>query len=318
MKAKTVLVTGGAGFIGSHLVDRLVSQGVRVVVIDDLSTGRLQNINKGATFYHSSITHAGLEEIFSREQPSIVIHHAAQISVSQSVKDPVKDAEINIQGTLRLVEFSRRYGVQKFIFSSSGGTVYGEPRYLPCDEQHPVNPLSPYGLSKYVAEEYLALYYHTFRLNYVTLRYGNVFGPRQDPHGEAGVVAIFTMAMLEGKQPRIFGTGEQERDFIYVDDVVDANILAMEDGQGEYNIGTGQGTSVNRIFELLKGIIKYRWSPVYGPARPGEVLKISLDSSKLQKELGWTPVVSLEDGMTRTVEHFRKLAKSPAHNANTR
>ena len=306
MSAETVLVTGGAGFIGSHVVDRLLSLGYRVAVVDDLSTGRLQNLNKGAIFYHSSITHPSLDEVFEREQPSVVNHHAAQISVAQSVKDPVKDAEVNIQGTVRLIELSRRYGVERFIFSSSGGAIYGEPRYMPCDEKHPINPLSPYALSKHVAEEYLEVYHNIYRLNYVALRYGNVYGPRQDPHGEAGVVAIFAMAMLEGKQPRIYGIGDQERDFVLVDDVVDANILAIKRGQGGYNIGTGHGTSVNAVFELLKGIIKYRWSPVYGPARPGEVFKISLDSSKFENEFGWTPKVSLEEGMTRTVEYFRE------------
>ena len=312
MSAKTVLVTGGAGFIGSHLVDRLLSLGHRVIVVDDLSTGRLRNLNKGATFYHSSITHPGLEEIFEREQPEIVNHHAAQISVSQSVKDPVKDAEVNIQGTLRLIELSRRYGVGKLIFSSSGGSVYGEPSYMPCDEEHPINPISPYALSKHVAEEYLSLYHHIYRLEYVTLRYANVYGPRQDPHGEAGVVAIFAMGMLEAKQPRIYGTGEQERDFIYVDDVIDANVLAMEDGQGEYNIGTGQATSVNRIFEILKGIIRYRWSPVHGPARPGEVFKIRLSCSKFENEFGWKPKVPMEEGLSRTIEYFRGVVRSPA------
>ena len=316
--SKTVLVTGGAGFIGSHLTDRLLSLGHKVVIVDDLSTGRLQNLNKGATFYHTSITSHGLDEIFEREGPDIVYHHAAQISVSQSVKDPVKDAEVNIQGTLRLIELSRSYGAEKFIFSSSGGTIYGEPSYMPCDEKHPINPLSPYALSKHVAEEYLGLYHHIYRLNYVILRYGNVYGPRQDPHGEAGVVAIFSKAMLEGKQPRIYGTGDQERDFVYVDDVVDANILAMEDGQGEYNIGTGQGTSINRIFQILKSIIKYKWSPGTGPARPGEVFKISLDTSKFEKEFGWTPKVSIEEGMSRTVEYFRKNLKAPTHNGNMR
>ena len=318
MTGKTVLVTGGAGFIGSHLVDRFLSLGHRVVVVDDLSTGRLQNLNRGATFYHTSITHSGLEEIFEREQPAIVNHHTAQASVSESVKDPVRDAEVNIQGTLRLTELSRRYGVERFIFSSSGGAIYGEPGYMPCDENHPVNPLSPYALSKHVAEEYLELYHHAYRLNYVTLRYGNVYGPRQDPHGEAGVIAIFAMAMLEGKQPRIYGTGEQERDFVYVDDVVDANILAMEGANGEFNIGTGRATSVNRIFELLKGIIKYKWSPAHGPGRPGEVFKISLDSSKFEKEFGWKPQVSLEEGLARTVEYFHKVVGSSGSNGNTR
>ena len=312
MSAKTVLVTGGAGFIGSHLVDRLISLGHRVVVIDDLSTGRLRNQNKAATFYHTSITHPGIEEIFEREQPQIVNHQAAQISVTESVKDPVNDAEINIQGSLRLIELSRRYGVEKFIFPSSGGTVYGDIQYLPCDEQHPINPMSPYALSKRVTEEYLKLYNHIYRLHYSTLRYGNVYGPRQDPHGEAGVVAIFSMAMLQGKQPRIYGAGEQERDFIYIDDVVDANILAMEHGEGEYNIGTGQGTSVNTIFQLLKGIIKYKWNPVHGPARAGEVYKVSLDSSKFANEMGWKPNVPMEEGLGRTVDYFRQILRSPS------
>ena len=318
MSPKTILVTGGAGFIGSHLVDRLLSLGHRVVIVDDLSTGRLQNLNKGATFYHHAITYPGLEEIFEREQPDIVNHHAAQISVSQSMKDPMRDAEVNVQGTLRLVEMSRRYGVGKFIFSSSGGNIYGEPSYTPCDEKHPINPLSPFALSKHAAEEYLALYYHNYRLNYVTLRYGNVYGPRQDPQGEAGVIATFTKAMVEGKQPRIYGTGEQERDFIFIDDVVDANILAMEEGQGEYNIGTGQGTSVNGTFQMLKDIIGYRWSPVYGPARTGEVFKVSLDSSKFEREFEWKPKVSLEEGLRRTVEYFRKVVRSPAYNGSAR
>ncbi len=314
MTAKTVLVTGGAGFIGSHLVDRLLSLGHRVVVIDDLSTGRLQHVNKGATFHHTSINRLDLDEIIEREQPSVIYHLAAQVSVTESVKNPVRDAEINIQGTVRLIELARSHGVDKFIFASSGGAIYGEPQYLPCNEGHPLNPLSPYALSKHVGEQYLALYGNTFRLDYVTLRYGNVYGPRQDPYGEAGVVAIFTRAMLEGKQPRIYGSGEQERDFVYVDDVVEANIQAMGRGQGEYNIGTGQGTSVNRLFELLKGIVKYRWSPLYGPARPGEVFKICLDSSKLEKGLGCAPKISLEEGLARTVEYFRQA--SGAHLAN--
>ena len=318
MSTKTILVTGGAGFIGSHVVDRLLSLGHKVLIVDDLSTGRLQNLNKGATFYHTSITRPGLEEIFEREQPAIVVHLAAQISVAQSVKDPVRDAEVNIQGTLRLVELSRSYGIDKFIFSSSGGAIYGEPRYMPCDEMHPVNPLSPYALSKHVGEEYLKLYHDSYRQNYVTLRYGNVYGPRQDPHGEAGVVSIFTQAMLEGKQPRIYGTGEQERDFVYVDDVVEANVLALDEGLGEYNVGTGKGTSINGTFELLRNVIKYRWSPVYGPARPGEVFKISLDSGKFQRETGWSPKISLEEGLSRTVAYFRNTTGTPAHDGSLR
>ena len=311
MRQGTVVVTGGAGFIGSHLVDRYVELGHRVVVVDDLTTGHLRNLNKAAKFYHTSVTQPAVEEIFQREQPQVVNHHAAQISVADSVRDPLKDAAINIQGTLRLIELSRSYGVERFIFSSSGGTIYGEPEHTPCDESQPVNPLSPYALSKFAAEEYLELYRKTYRLNYVTLRYGNVYGPRQDPHGEAGVVAIFIKAMLEGRQPRIFGSGEQERDFVAVSDVVEANMLAMEKGSGAYNVGTGVGTSINRIFEILKGITKYKWNQVTAPARRNEVFKISLDSSRLRRELGWEPALSLEDGLADTVDYFRSTIRSP-------
>ncbi len=310
MTQKTVLVTGGAGFIGSHLVDRLISLGHRVVVVDDLSSGRLQNLDRGAVFYHTNISHPSVEEIVRNEQPDIIAHHAAQISISESVRDPIRDAEINIQGTLRLMELSRRYGVGKFIFASSGGALYGEPEQNPCSEQHPVRPISPYGLSKFSAEGYLGMYHSIYRLPYVALRYGNVYGPRQDPHGEAGVIAIFARAMLEGKQPKIYGSGRQERDFIYVDDVIDANIAAMDEGQGEYNVGTGTPTSVNQIFEMLKGILKYRWTPTYGPAKPGEVFSISLDSSKLQREMGWMPKLSLEQGLVQTVDYLRSSIRS--------
>ncbi len=310
MTSRTILVTGGAGFIGSHLVDRLIALGNRVVVVDDLSTGRLHNLNKDATFYHTSITSPSIEEIFEREQPSFVNHHAAQTSVAQSIKDPVKDCETNIQGTLRLVELSRQHGVDKFILASSGCTIYGEPQYPACDEKHPISPRTPYALSKRVAEEYLELYHHIYRLDYVTLRYGNVYGPRQNSHGEAGVISALAMAMMEGKQPRIYGTGDQERDFIYVDDVIEANILAMHKGHGIYNVGTGQGTSINKIFENLKDTLKYKWSPVYGPATPGEVFSISLDRSKFEKEFQCTPQVSLEDGLARTVDYFRKDSRA--------
>ena len=309
MIQKTVLVTGGAGFIGSHLVDRLISLGHRVVVVDDLSSGRLHNLDRAAVFYHTSINNPSVEEIVRNEQPDIIAHHAAQVSISESVRDPIRDAEINIQGTLRLIEISRRFGVGKFIFASSGGALYGEPDQNPCSEQHPVRPISPYGLSKFSAEGYLGMYHNIYRLPYVALRYGNVYGPRQDPHGEAGVVAIFARAMLEGKQPRIFGSGLQERDFIYVDDVIDANIAAMDEGQGEYNVGTGAATSVSQIFDMLKGILKYKWTPTFGPAKPGEVFSISLDSTKLQREMGWMPKLSLEQGLAQTVDHLRSALK---------
>ena len=310
-QTKTALVTGGAGFIGSHLVDRLLSLEYKVVVVDNLSTGKLKNLNPSATFHHVDITHPSVSEVFQREEPDVVFHLAAQTSVSRSTKDPVIDGEINVLGTLRLLEAARRSGIEKFIYSSSGGTIYGEPEFNPCNDGHPVAPLSPYGMSKYLGEQYLELYRRLHRLNYVSLRYGNVYGPRQDPHGEAGVVAIFTQVMLEGKQPQIFGDGNQERDFVSVEDVVEANILAINRGDGTaYNIGTGRGTSVNRIFELLQSITTYKWGPERGPSRPGEVYKISLDSTRAAQELGWTPQVTLEDGLRQTVESFRQVVRA--------
>ena len=271
VQTKTALVTGGAGFIGSHLVDRLLSLEYKVVVADNLSTGKLKNLNPAATFHHVDISHSSVFEVFQREEPDLVFHLAAQTSVTHSTRDPIKDGEINVLGTLRLLEAARRCGIEKFIYSSTGGALYGDPESNPCSDAHPVAPLSPYGLSKYLGEQYLELYRRLHRLNYVSLRYGNVYGPRQDSHGEAGVVAIFTQAMLDGKQPQIFGDGNQERDFVCVEDVVEANILAINRGNGTaYNIGTGQGTSVNRIFELLKKITTYKWDPNAvrgGPAR---------------------------------------------------
>ena len=301
------MVTGGAGFIGSHLVDRLVSEGRKVVVVDNLSSGKLRNQNKGAVFYHASVADPALTEVFEREKPYIVCHHAAQVGLVNSMKDPVGDAEVNVLGSVRLLDLSRQYGVEKFIFASPANNLYGDIQYVPCDEAHPINPDTPFGLSKRVAEEYVVLYNQMYRLNYAILRYGNVFGPRQSPSGGAGVVAIFVKAMMEGKQPRIYGDGEQERDFLYVDDAVDANLLAIEGGRGVYNVGVGEGTSINRIFELLKDILRYKWRPMYGPARPGDVHKISLDSTRITEELGWRPKVGLAEGLARTVDYFRSL-----------
>ena len=302
---RTVLVTGGAGFLGSHLVDRLLDLGHRVVVVDDLSTGRLQNLNKGATFYHASITSPALGEIIEREKPDVISHYAGQASVTQSVRDPSKDAEINIQGSVRLIEASRRNGIGKFIYASDAA-VYGELQSTPCNEDHPIQPISPFGLSKYVVEEYLRLYHRLHRLNYSVLRYGSVYGPCQDLHGEAGVIAAFTSSMLDGKQPRIFGTGNHERDFVYIDDAIEANILAMKgEAVGSFNIGSGKSISVNAVFELLKKILKYRWNPSFVPARPGESTTVSLDFSRAERELGWRPTVTLEEGIRHTVERHR-------------
>ena len=310
--ARTALVTGGAGFIGSHLVDRLLTEGYKVVVVDDLSTGKLKNLNPSATFHHSDITQPSIKEIFERTHPDLVFHLAAQVSVTNSTKEPIKDANINIVGTLRLLEASRRFGIEKLIFSSTGGALYGEPELNPCTESTYIAPLSAYGTSKHLAEQYIELYQRLYNLKHTILRYANVYGPRQDPHGEAGVIAIFTQAMLEGRQPVIFGSGDQERDFVYVEDVVHANVLAIGKGQGQaFNIGTGKGTSVNRIFGLLRENLEYRWDAERRQPRPGEVHRISLECSKAGRVLGWFPSVEIEGGLQRTVEHFRRSAPAP-------
>ena len=312
MVPRTILVTGGAGFIGSHLVDRLVSGGHKVVVVDDLSAGKLRNQNKGAVFYHTNIASSALTEVFEREKPYIVCHHAAQVGVANSMKDPVGDAAVNVLGSVRLLELSRQYGVEKFIFASPANNLYGDIKYLPCDEAHPINPDTPFGLSKRVAEEYVVLYSQMYRLNYVILRFGNIFGPRQNLTGGSGVVSIFVKTMMEGKQPRIFGDGEQARDFLYVDDAVEANLLAIEGGRGVYNVGAGESTSINRLFDMLKGILRYKWRPIYGPARPGEVRNIRLDSTRIANELEWKPKVSLAEGLVRTVEYIRSSEEALA------
>ena len=312
-EAKKVIVTGGAGFIGSHLVDLLLAEGHQVVVIDNLSTGKLRNLNPSATFHHSDITHQLVNDVFHREQPDFVFHMAAQVSVTESTKDPINDAAINVTGTLRLLEACRHNGVEKFIYSSTGGALYGDPEINHCAETTLVRPMSPYGLSKHLGEQYVKLYQRLYHLNYTILRYGNVYGPRQDPHGEAGVIAIFAQAMLEGRQPQIFGVGDQERDFVFVADVVQANLRAMEQGDGEaINIGTGESTSVNYIYQALRSIIQYRWEAEHRPQRPGEIYRISLECSKAARLLGWSPQINLENGLQQTVEFFRKGVRATA------
>ncbi len=302
-----VLVTGGAGFIGSHVVDALLAAGHQVVVVDDLSTGYISNLDPRARFVHLDIRAPGLLEVFEQERPDMVNHHAAQMDVRRSVADPLFDADVNVRGSLNVLECARKTGVRKIIYISSGGAAYGEPVYLPCDEAHPINPLSPYGVSKHTVEHYLYLYKMLYGLEYAVLRYPNVYGPRQDPNGEAGVVAIFTGQMLAGKQATIYGSGEQERDFVYVSDCVRANLLAMQErAQGIYNIGSGQGTTINRIYARLSEIIGYERPPVYGPPKAGETFRIFLDASKARRELGWEPQVALEDGLRRTVDYFRR------------
>ena len=304
-----VLVTGGAGFIASHVVDAYVKEGFEVVVVDDLSTGRLSNLNPEVTFYKLDIRSPQLAEVFKKEKPDYINHHAAQMDVRRSVLDPLFDANVNILGSINLIECAKKFKVKRFIYISTGGAVFGEPEYLPCDENHPINPICQYGISKHTVEHYLFLYHQNYGLDYVVIRYPNVYGPRQDPCGEAGVVAIFTRAMLRGEQVTINGDGEQARDFVYVKDCARANVLALKTNNINtiYNIGCGQGTTVNEIFTLLKEITGYPRDPMYGPAKIGETRRIYLSAGKARRELGWIPIVDLEEGLKQTVEYCQTV-----------
>jgi len=303
-----ILVTGGAGFIGSHVVDTFIAHGHDVVIVDDLSTGRRSNINPAATFYQIDIRSPELAKVFEKEKPQAVDHHAAQMDVRRSVEDPLFDADVNVLGSIKLIELARKYEVERFIYISTGGAVYGEPEYLPCDEAHPINPICPYGASKHTVEHYLYMYHELYNLDYVVLRYPNVYGPRQDPHGEAGVVAIFSGQMLKGEQVRINGDGEQERDFVYVADCARANLLALttENANTIYNLGEGKATTVNQIYEELKNATGYQLTAVHGPAKVGETRRIYLEASKAAEALEWQPSVGLGEGLAETVAYFRE------------
>ncbi len=302
-----ILVTGGAGFIGSHIVDAFVAAGHQVAVVDNLNTGKLANLNPAATFYQVDIRDAaGLAQVFEQVQPEVISHQAALADVRGSLREPDAYAEVNIIGSIRLLEAARQHGVHKIVYASTGGAVYGEPQYVPVREDHAINPLDPYGASKHTVEHYLFLYRHNYGLDYASLRYPNVYGPRQDPHGEAGVVAIFTGKMLAGEPCTINGDGTQQRDFVFVGDVARANLLAATNGSGIYNIGSGVGSDVNAIFDGLKQAAGYTQEALYGPAKLGEVFKIFLDASKARRELGWEATVSVVDGLRRTVEYFQQ------------
>ena len=307
-----ILLTGGAGFIGSHVADLLTGDGHQVTIIDDLSKGKKKNIPEDATLCQLSITDPVVEKIFKDEQPDILIHHAAQISVSSSVKDPFNDMDINIRGTVQLLEASVKHRVKKIIFASTGGAIYGEHDYFPADENHPLRPLSPYGIAKLSAEKYLYFYYKTYGLKYTTLRYSNVYGPRQDPYGEAGVIAIFAEKMLGNAEPVINGTGDQTRDFVFVKDVARANLIAIKsDFLGEVNISTGEETTINQLFSMLKSITGSEAPEKHNPPLPGEQLRSVLAWEKAKKQLGWHPQTSLKQGLEETVQFFRQAQKNP-------
>lgn len=302
-----VLITGGAGFIGSNVADGLLDKNYDVVIVDDLSNGKEENIPEKAKFYKCDIRDKKIYDIFQAEKPDIVIHNAAQLSVRVSVENPLMDADINIMGGLNVINACNETKIKKIIFASSGGTVYGEQEYFPADENHPKNPVCPYGVAKLATENYLYYFYKTFGLEYISLRYANIYGPRQDPYGEAGVVAIFCRRILEGKNPIINGDGLQTRDYVYVGDAVDANIKAIESTfVGPVNIGTCKETSVIELFKLLKQISgKDDIEKVYGPAKEGEQRRSQLSYRLAREVLGWHPEVSIEKGLRLTYDWFK-------------
>jgi UDP-glucose 4-epimerase len=305
-----ILVTGGAGFIGSNVVDAYLRRGHDVCVVDDLSTGHRRNLPSGVRFYQVDIRGAELEQVFDAERPEVVNHQAARANVRESLERPLLYADVNVLGSLNLLECCRRYEVKKIIYASTGGAVYGEPMWLPVTEDHPINPLDPYGASKHHVEHYLHVYKYNFGLTFTALRYPNVYGPRQDPKGEAGVVAIFTGAMLHGGQLVINGSGGQQRDFVHVSDVARASVLALTRGDNEiFNIGSGVGTDVNTIYRMLAELTGFTGEPRWAAAKRGEVRRIFLNSERARKALDWEPEVSLNEGLAATVASFIHVTK---------
>lgn len=300
-----ILVTGGAGFIGSHIADSLIENGHKVVVVDNLSTGKSTNVNRLAKFYETDVTSDELFDIFDDERPDIVSHHAAQMNVRRSTDDPSHDAKTNIIGTLNVLEACARYSVKHFIFASSGGVIYGEPSSLPAKETDPAFPIAPYGIAKLACEHYIRYYSSTYDMKSAILRYGNVYGPRQNPEGEAGVIAIFIDLLLRGKSPIINGNGTQTRDFIYVSDVVNAHNLVINKGiESTFNIGSGIEISINTIYKGLADILHTSIKPIYHQERPGEVKRIFLDSSNLKHLTEYLPQIDLQEGLKATCNYF--------------
>jgi UDP-glucose 4-epimerase len=301
----SVIVTGGAGFIGSHVADAFIAAGFEAVVVDNLSNGRLENIPPSARFYRADVRNAAaLERIFARERPALVSHQAALVDVRQSLACPDAYASVNILGTLRVLDAARRHGVRKVIFASTGGAIYGEAGQRPTPEDAEARPLDFYGLSKLAGEHYVRGYQQHFGLDYCILRYANVYGPRQRAEGEAGVVAVFAHRVLRGLPVTINGDGGQTRDFVYVEDVARANLLAAQRGSGIYNVGSGAATSIQALFDQLARLAGYNLPANYGPPKPGEVRHSCLDASRAERELGWRADTALAEGLLRTLRSF--------------
>jgi UDP-glucose 4-epimerase len=306
-----IFVTGGAGFIGSHIVDAYVAAGHDVFVVDDLTSGDRRNLNPKAHFHQFDILDAGAADLIARISPDVLNHHAAQMDVRRSVSDPVYDARVNILGFLNLLEAGRKAGVKKVIFASSGGAIYGEQEAFPASEDHPKRPASPYGVSKLAGEAYLGYYKETHGVPYIALRYANVYGPRQGLKGEAGVIGIFARQLLSGQTPTINGDGKQTRDYVYVGDVVAANLLALESSHvGALNIGTGSETDVLSLYRKLCEKIGCKTPVVHAPPKSGEQRRSCLDAARARTILGWFPKTTLDEGLGKTVAYFRELKVS--------
>ena len=302
-----ILVTGGAGFIGSHVADGFLDQGHDVTVIDNLCTGRMENVHSKARFYLTDIRAKEVTKIFELNRFDVVCHHAAQMDVRTSVDDPLYDADVNILGSLNLLQNCVNFGVKKFIFASTGGAVYGDQKVYPCDETHPNNPISPYGVGKLTAEKYLHYFGTEFGIRYNVLRYANIYGPRQNASGEAGVVAIFCHRLIQGEQPIINGDGQQTRDYVYVSDTVQANLKSLSyDKNDVFNIGTGIETDVNTLFAFINGMTGGEAQEKHGPAKPGEQRRSVISYEKADRLLDWRPEIQLQEGLRRTVAFFKK------------
>ena len=302
-----ILVTGGAGFIGSHVADGFRARGHEVAVIDDLSAGKRANLDAAIKLYQRDIRDPQLDDVFDEFKPDVVDHHAAQSNVPASVNDPVHDASVNVLGSLNLLHQAAKHEVKKFIYISSGGAMYGEPdpSQLPVKEESPARPLSPYGASKQAIEAWLGVYQRTFGMDFTVLRYANIYGPRQSIREEGAVVAVFATRMAADQSVTIDGTGQQTRDFVYVGDCVTANIAALERGSGgSFNIGTGRETSIREIFDAMAEVAGYAQPPNFGPARKGDVVRIVLDAGRAERELGWRAAMPLHDGLAKTYEFF--------------